>query len=266
MQRPVLISALIALFAVLVGFVDDSTAGEPLFQENFNERDGKSFAAKALNHEHIELAEGAGPDGSDAIRVAYVGYDRGSQRVVLRYPLSRETDQATLSFHVRFDSDFQWVRGGKLHGLGPERHITGGKKRAPDGWSARMMFKEDGKIATYLYDQDITKKWGIGDKTDGPVFRAGQWHHVVFQVSLNSPGRADGFASVLIDGERVITTENVLFRGSGGAGTSIRKFMFSTFHGGSNPEWTPVDAQGNPATVYAYFDNFLVVAGILESL
>lgn len=265
MKRMALLSALIAFLIAQVSFAQVFTAGEPLLQEDFDERNAQGFAARAVDHEHIELAREAGPDGSDAIRVAYVGYERGSERVVLRHPLSRETDQATLSFDVRFDQDFQWVRGGKLHGLGPERHITGGKERVPDGWSARMMFREDGKIATYLYDQDTKKKWGIGDKTSTPVFQAGKWHQVVFQVSLNSPGKADGFAAVLIDGEKVITTENVIFRGSGGAGTSIRKFMFSTFHGGSNPTWTPVDAHGNPATVYVWFDNFLVVEGIRES-
>ncbi|MBD3273711.1 MAG: hypothetical protein GF372_00270 [Candidatus Marinimicrobia bacterium] len=262
MLRFVLFLFLIPLFTVQLGFIGDSQAGEPLFQEDFDNRDGTSFAASALNHKHIELAEGAGPDGSDAIRVAYAGYERGSQRVVLRYPLSKVTNQATLSFHVRFDRGFQWVRGGKLHGLGPDRHITGGRKRVPEGWSARMMFKADGRISTYLYDQDTTKKWGIGDVSESPVFQAGEWHHVLFQVSLNTPGQADGFARIFIDGKKVVTTENVLFRGSGGAGTSIRKFLFSTFHGGSNPTWTPVDAQGGPTTVYAYFDNFLVVDGI----
>ena len=32
-----------------------------------------------------------------------------------------------------FDEDFQFVKGGKLLGLGPERHITGGRPIIPEG-------------------------------------------------------------------------------------------------------------------------------------
>jgi hypothetical protein len=39
-----------------------------------------------------------------------------------------------------FDQDWQWVLGGKLHGLGPEQPITGGNERLPTGWSARVTF------------------------------------------------------------------------------------------------------------------------------
>ncbi|MBF6058144.1 MULTISPECIES: polysaccharide lyase [Thiomicrorhabdus] len=236
-----------------------------LLQENFDKVDEKGFAAKALLHPKIELVKGVGPDGSNAIRVAYVGYERGSERVVLRYPLSSAVNEATLSFDVKFAKDFQWVLGGKLHGLGPKHPVTGGKARRPDGWSARIMFMPEGRCRTYLYDQDKMKKWGVGEATAQPVFTAGQWHHVVLQVSLNSPGELNGFARIFVDGKVVMVTENVVFRGVGGSDTKIQQFLFSTFHGGSSPKWAPRDRQGDPMTVYAYFDNFLVIKGIHEN-
>jgi len=40
----------------------------------------------------------------------------------------------------------------------------------------------------------------------------------------------------------------------------IESLLFSTFHGGSNPSWTPMK-DGKPVTVHAYFDNFSVYKG-----
>ncbi len=241
---------------------ESAASGRVLLRETFDNGDGKGFAARVLRHRHVELAKGAGPDGSDAIRVAYVGNKQGSERIVLQHPLGANVEQATLSFDVRFDRDFQWTFGGKLHGLGPARPVSGGGQRHPRGWSARIMFQKEGRCSTYLYDQDETKKWGIGKATDEPVFVAGQWHHVVFQVRLNDPAGSNGFARILVDGQNVLETENVVFRGTGGGETEIQQFLFSTFHGGNTTKWTPVDANGTPVTVHAYFDNIVITEGI----
>ena len=235
-----------------------------LLSEDFNEIEQYTFSSKAVNDPGIQLARGAGPDGSDAIRVAYVGYERGSQRVVLRYPLEAEVEAATLSFDVYFEEDFPWTLGGKLHGLGPKNPVTGGNQRQADKWSARIMFKQDGKVSTYLYDQDQSKKWGTGQSTRAPVFKSGKWHHVDLQVQLNDPELANGFARILVDGEVVIDTQYVQFRGVGGENTLIQQLLFSTFHGGNQPDWTPRTEEGEPATVYAFFDNFVVYEGIAE--
>lgn len=241
---------------------DRKVSRQVLLDEDFNTPSEDSFYAKALKHDLIKLAKGAGLDGSDAIKVAYVGYERGSKRVVVRYPLTEQVLEATLYYDVCFDKDFEWVIGGKLHGLGPKSPITGGKPRRPDGWSARITFKEDGHCATYLYDQDPVKTYGIGEKTPMPVFNAGQWHHVALEVKLNDPGKSNGHARIIIDGKVVMLSENIEFRGQGGAETEIQQFLFSTFHGGHSPKNAPVDEHGNPTTVYALFDNFRVVKGV----
>lgn len=235
-----------------------------LFKETFDQPNTSDFYAQAIKNQYIDIVKGAGKDGSDAIRVAYVGYERGSHRVVSWHSLNKKVTQATLSFQVRFEQSFQWVLGGKLHGLGPERPVTGGNDRRPDGWSARIMFKEEGTCATYLYDQDPTKKWGGGDKTQMPVLKAGQWHNIVLQVSLNDADKSNGFTRVIIDGETVLHTKDVQFRSQGSPDTEIQKFLFSTFHGGNVPKWAPVDEAGNPITVYALFDNFIVAEGIQQ--
>lgn len=254
---------IIAYLISIVGLSCISTAAESsgalLLFEDFDSYEQDDFGTQALLHELISLAKGAGPDGSDAIRVSYVGYERGSKRVVIRFPLKEQVKEATLSYDVCFEEDFQWVLGGKLHGLGPEAPITGGNPRKPGGWSARITFKPDGHCATYLYDQQLEITYGIGDKSIDPVFRKGQWHHVVLEVRLNDPGKSNGQARILIDGKEVVNTGSVEFRGEDGPHTAIQKLLFSTFHGGHQPKNAPVDKDGNTVTVHAMFDNFKVV-------
>lgn len=240
----------------------DMRSGVTMLKETFDEDTQTAFAKQLLAHRHVTLAKGAGPDGSNAIRVAYVGFEQGSEGVVLRFPLDVTAESATLSYDVYFDKDFQWVLGGKLHGLGPKRPATGGRRGKPDQWSARIMWRRDGRCQTYLYDQDDTKKWGVGKTTRQRVFSAGQWHSVVYQVSLNTPGKSNGFVRVCVDGQEVINQKGVVFRGTGGDDTKIQMFLFSTFHGGNNQRWAPVDAKGNYTTVYAYFDNIMITEGI----
>ena len=102
----------------------------------------------------------------------------------------------------------------------------------------------------------------MGQTTQHSVFTAGLWHHVVFQVALNDPGKPNGFVRIAVDGRELIKTENVNFRGEAGRDTLIQQLLFSTFHGGHSPEWAPVDSAGNFVTVYAYYDNFIVVEGV----
>ena len=236
---------------------------EVLLQEDFENPAEPSFAHRAIRHERIDYAPHGGADGSAGIRVRYEGFERGSHRVVVRYPLSAPVEMATLSFDVLFEQDFQWVRGGKLHGLGSARPITGGKTRVPSGWSARATFKADGHIATYLYDQNPTKKYGVGATSEAAVFNRDQWHHVTLQVQLNTPGNADGLSRVFVDGELAVETKGIAFRGIGGTDTAIAQILFSTFHGGSELHWAPVDERGEPTTVHARFDNFKVTSKLV---
>ena len=262
LHRAIITTALVS-FYMGSPLLADIEGERILLKEGFDQDIEDGLAKRLLAEPHITLSEGAGPDGSNAIRVAYVGYARGSERVIKRQVLASKTDEATLAFDVKFDENFQWVLGGKLHGLGPKSPITGGEKRRPDGWSARIMFKEGGRCSTYLYDQDMTEKWGVGLTTKHPVFKAGQWYHVVLQVRLNDPGVANGSARIVIDKKEVMKTEKVVFRGIGGKETLIQEFLFSTFHGGHELKYAPVGEDGEPTTVYAWFDNFVVTEGIL---
>lgn len=235
-----------------------------LLNENFEDDLESGLSKILLAHRHVEWVKGGGRDGSDGIRVAYVGYELGSERIVRNVPLGSSVAEATLVFDVLFEEGFQWTLGGKLHGLGPERPVTGGRDRRSDGWSARMMFNPDGVCGSYLYDQNHERRYGVGDKSGKNVFVPGKWHRVVFQMALNDLGEANGYARILIDGTQVVYTSEIAFRGEIGEHTEISQLMFSTFHGGGSPRFAPVDEDGAYATVYARFDNIQVIEGIVE--
>jgi len=245
--------ALLTLLALPAIHADDPI----LLQEDFANLEA-GCAAKLLQHPKITLVEGGGVDGSNGIRVAYVGGDMGSERVVTHYPLRDKVTFARLSFDVFFEDDWQWVRAGKLHGVGPKRNVTGGRAKQPDGWSSRMMWIRDGGATNYLYDQDKDHKYGKGDRHPESILKKGQWNHVDFETTLNDVGQANGVARMYVNGELVCEDTAVEFRGEDGEDTLIQKLLFSTFHGGNDPSWAPKDENGDYTTVHARFDNFQV--------
>lgn len=235
--------------------------GQPLLYEDFaGDEPGEVHADLAADH-RMEVVSGEGRYGGPALRVAYVGFDRGSERLVQRFPLAREVDEATMNYHVRFDEDFQFVGGGKMHGLGPENPIAGGGDMVPDRWSARINFRREGGTSTYIYSQNKDTPWGEAVVAEDFNFEPGQYHAVSLYVRINDPGQDNGIAHIYIDGERVVTHEGIEYRGDGVDEARIHHLLFSTFHGGSAPRWAPTDEDGEYVTVYATYDNFAVYEG-----
>jgi hypothetical protein len=146
-------------------------------------------------------------------------------------------------FRVLLQDNFQFVRGGKLPGLYGGTANTGG--RVPtglDGFSVRFVWQAegDGALSAYL---PTSGKWGT-------VFGLGHWRFVpgrstdlTLYLKLNTPGVADGVIAAWADDALVVYAPDVLFRNA--AELTIDGFFFSTFFGGSTPDWaTPVDTAG----------------------
>jgi hypothetical protein len=171
--------------------------------------------------------------------------------------------ECSLNYDERFDKDFQFVKGGKLLGLGPERHITGGRPIVPEGWSARVTFKEGGAARLYTYHQDQPGQYGDRLPVEEPFyFQQDQYYAVSLHVRVNeSADAANGFSRLYVDGDLVDSHEGLRFRREDSDASLINKFMFSSFHGGHEPEWAPRDAEGNFTTVHAVFDNISVYEG-----
>jgi hypothetical protein len=236
--------------------------GDLVFYETFESPKKSDLYGLLIAKDHLEVVGEKGVDHSRALKTTYVGYERGSKRVTARYRIGERGLEYTLNYDVRFDADFQFVKGGKLHGLGPDVPITGGKTMQPKGWSARVTFKEEGTVKSYVYCQNKDRQYGVSVYAPDFHFEKDRYYAISLHVKLNEdPTEDDGFAHVYIDGKSVIQHDDVQFRADDGEASLISTFLFSTFHGGHEPHWAPRDSQGNYTNVHAYFDNIAVYRG-----
>lgn len=143
---------------------------------------------------------------------------------------------ATLTYQVRFPLGFQFVKGGKLPGLYGGVEPFSGEKHNDNGWSLRLMWRTNGAGEIYAY---IAGKTGYGLSIDrGGVnwLADGQWHTVSLHVALNTPGNADGSASLSVDGVTGINSTGMTITTTN---TQIGGLFFSTFYGGHDTSWAP---------------------------
>lgn len=238
-------------------------ASAPVCATGFESPDELGLYDRLLRDKRVAVVDDEGVDGSKALKVTYRGYKRGSERIVNTYKLARPLDEATLVFDVKFDQDFQFRKGGKLHGLGPDNRVTGGSKMKPDGWSARAMWDEAG-LHTYVYCQDKDKKYGQGpDRKLDFKFKKERYYSVCIYVKLNDPvNKSNGSVRIYVNGKGVAYDGKIQFRAEEGEHTKITHLLFSTFHGGDDPSWAPKDKNGDYTDVHAYFDNFAVYEGL----
>lgn len=234
----------------------------PVLAEDFESDQGVVYRLLAQDSRLVAVA-GEGVGGGRALRTTYVGGPTGSGVMVRVIPLGQAGSDYTLNYDVRFDRDFQFVLGGKMHGLAPARPIAGGKALRLDGWSARVMWRENGRPVTYTYHQDQGDQYGEDGRAVRPfAFAVDRYYAVSLHVRLNDAAdRSNGFVRLYVDGILVSAQEGVRLRGASGAEGLISTFLFSTFHGGGDPSWAPRDAAGGYADVRAYFDNLAVYPG-----
>lgn len=235
-----------------------------LFSDDFENGDESVIYRDLKAHGFdVTIVPGQGTDRSSGLEVLYVSIYKGSSRVKGFFKLARKTNEASLSYDVSFGDDFQFVKGGKLHGVGPDEVVTGDWKPRPDGWSSRVMWIEEGKTELVLNTQDQTNKWGAYKHNDRFKFERGRFYAVTLYTRLNSgPGKKDGEARVYVDGKLLIQYDNAYFWSDPVNDARISQFLFSTFHGGGTSEWSPKDSNGNYVNVHATFDNFLVTDGL----
>tara|TARA_B100000809_G_scaffold19840_2_gene17458 strand:+ start:4627 stop:5541 length:915 start_codon:yes stop_codon:yes gene_type:complete len=232
---------------------------KPVMNEDFDHGASTVIATILLKDKNLALVSGEGVNGSTGLRAQYQGFHRGSERITARIPLGESGDEYSLNYDVRFESGFQFVKSGKLHGLGPAKPITGGKAMQPAGWSARATFKEKGNLTTYVYHQDKPREYGAHGKVVAPFsFSHQRFYAVSLHVKINSHAEtADGFVHLYVDGVLIERLDNIRLHADK-ENAAISQMLFSTFHGGSSPKYAPRDENGNYTSVYATFDNFSV--------
>ena len=198
-----------------------------------------------------------GPDAHEgrSLRVLYPRGGVGSSAGGALWKMSvGRFDDLYCSYYVRFASDFDFVRGGKLPGLAGGAANTGGRKPSGiDGWSARMMWRARGEVVQYVYHVDQPTIYGDDfrwDRGGQRFFRPGTWHRVEHRIAMNAPGQRDGIVQGWFDGALALDRRDVRFRDVDAF--AIDAFAFSTFFGGDDPTWAPEKDE------YVTFDRFVI--------
>ncbi len=145
-------------------------------------------------------------------------------------------DEYYLDYYIRFDDNFDFQLGGKIPGLSGGESNTGGDRPTGDGWSARFMWREEGKAVVYLYHMDQPTNYGH-DIELNRSFQRGQWHRLTQRIKVNSGNNNDGILQVWFDGELVILRNDIRYRNNNQA--LVDHFYFSTFFGGNTSDWAP---------------------------
>jgi hypothetical protein len=156
-----------------------------------------------------------------------------------RMPFGKH-ETAEMSYTLRFSKDFDFVKGGKLPGLcgGPENVSGGRPANGTNGFSARLMWRKDGRGEAYVYHKN--QKGDYGDSfafpadflfpTDTPV-------KLRLAVSMNTPGKRNGALRVWIDEKLLVERSDMEWRSVDSFG--VDGLYFETFHGGGDKSWAP---------------------------
>ncbi|GLB39674.1 hypothetical protein LshimejAT787_0701840 [Lyophyllum shimeji] len=173
--------------------------------------------------------------------------------------------EAKVSYQVQFPEGFEFALAGKLPGLygGSDPKTAGscaGGHHDDSCWSARLMWRENGKGELYAYlptaNQHLAVckgkcdvKYGASIGTGSWSFKPGEWTQVTERVKLNDVGKGNGEIEILIGGERKVFVDQLTLRGDDKG--RIRGIMVHTFFGGSSkPDFA------SPKDQKAYFKDF----------
>ncbi|MBR4971320.1 MAG: T9SS type A sorting domain-containing protein, partial [Paludibacteraceae bacterium] len=163
------------------------------------------------------------------------------------------------SYTFRFSENFSYGTtsfGGKLPGLSGGDNCSGGSScDGTNGFSARFMWRDGGKIVLYLYHMDKPSTYGedvdlVYPNGDIVYAKKGEWYHIAERVKINSDGNTyDGEVQVWVNGVEVLHKTGLRFTSNGDV---VDNFYISTFHGGSNDDWCPTD------TCHIWFDDIII--------
>jgi len=247
-----------------------------IFEQDFESAGVGTYTPETLNKQwhtplwHMGIKEGrasivADSEKGKALQILFPAYQYGSSGAVaflndlsFGSGLERNFEELYVSYDMKFSENFEFVAGGKLPGLCGYNvtqeprdgcNTGGGFPTGYDGWSARGMWRADGKLENYMYHADQFYEYGDDEYWSSNAV-PGKWHTVQHRIVLNSVGAANGIVEAWIDGVQVLRSTNILFRKTEDIGINL--FYFSTFYGGADSSWAPASDQ------YMYYDNFRI--------
>jgi hypothetical protein len=192
---------------------------------------------------HVLIKE---TDGLKSLRVNFavggIGPEKGGAG--WRWPIGNH-ESAELSYQLKFSQDFDFVKGGKLPGLcgGPE-NVSGGRPAdGANGFSARLMWRKDGRGEAYVYHKNQPEKYGQSFAFPEDFrFPTGKPIQVRLAVQMNQAGKRDGLLRVWItlpkqEERLVVDLTDMEWRSAATFG--VDSLYFETFHGGNDDSWAP---------------------------
>jgi len=195
--------------------------------------ENRSFAPdRAIRGQAFRVFIPAGsidPASMEARGLPYGG--TGFKAVVAAGGLQR----AILKYKVRFPLDFDPARGGKLPGLcGGACNGGGNIPNGTDGFSARYMWLTAMRGEAYAY-LPTSVTYGTGMTFVGAAFPLGRWVGLTQELKLNTPGIANGWIKVWLDGQLVLNQRGLTFRNTDAL--AIDRMYFDVFYGGNDDTW-----------------------------
>ena len=194
------------------------------------------------------------PAGSASPTVARKGAPSGGAQFYSRFNLDNDRvaiDHLRLRYFLRFSSDFEFVKGGKLPGFYGGIGNSGGEiPDGSDGFSSRLMWRKNGEGEVYAY-LPSSKGYGTSIGRGRWTFKPGVWHQVEQEIKLNDSTKSNGWVKVWIDNTLVLNQEKLKWRTN--SDLTIDGIFFSTFFGGSDTSWS------TPKDVYIDFAEFAII-------
>jgi hypothetical protein len=94
---------------------------------------------------NIRVQELALPSGDTGhiLRARYPPSDKGTERITKKFDLTSDVTSATMSYDMKLHSEWEFVKSGKLHGLGGGTTTTGCGDPDPKGWSVRLTWQDE---------------------------------------------------------------------------------------------------------------------------
>lgn len=253
---PTIVFCITMLFVLLLtGCVYESPSERPtaVWMEDFqNYTAGSAYRGIP----DLRILSNCPADGEQCLRAKYRPTSTGSPELLFSHKVMPK-DAYTLHYDVYFEEGFDFVRGGKLPGLGASAATAGCTASRPDGWSVRLTWRSEGQVSIYYYDQVRPNACGHNIYGGDFRFQTGRWYAISLHVRVNDPGVANGIMTLYIDGKPVADKRDTLLRSVNSDTSRVGKFLFATFFGGHDPSWAP------PTTVYSRLNNFAVVPGLL---
>lgn len=162
-----------------------------------------------------------------------------------------------VQFKVKFHSEFDWSKGGKL-GFGfriGDGNTGCDKADDGNGGSARLMwYNSNGNIILkpYLYYKDMPDQCGdnlisSGKYPSSGSIEKGVWYTIKIYVKSNTGSNKDGRVKFTV-GSQTLLDQPIRWT-TNDAKRLINKLSFSTFRGGSSSDWE------SATDGYIYFDD-----------